>query len=284
VTILFLVVGIIFVALGVAIMVTTNSIAESDIFRYDNKCDFNVDNCTITITLKENFKKPVYFYYHMSWFFQNYRTYVRSRSDAQLRGDDYKPSALSDCKPRLSLPKGSREPEDLFLPCGLEAGAFFNDSFRFFELRKNDDRGKEIDLDDDEIAWQSDLDYKFADPPKDQPGIREPNVSITDPHFVVWMRPAVFPYFRKLYGVIDQDLPKGDYEVLIKNHYPVDEFDGEKGIVIAETSWIGGPNQVLGISYLVIGGVCLLLSAYFLYFKLRKSRELADTSYLKWDR
>ena len=30
-------------------------------------------------------------------------------------------------------------------------------------------------------------------------------------HFIVWMRIAALSQFKKLYGVIDVDLPAGDY-------------------------------------------------------------------------
>jgi len=32
---------------------------------------------------------------------------------------------------------------------------------------------------------------------------------VTNEHFIVWMRTAGLPTFRKLYGKIDQDLPAG---------------------------------------------------------------------------
>ena len=34
---------------------------------------------------------------------------------------------------------------------------------------------------------------------------------------MVWMRTAALPYFRKLWGRIEEDLPAGEYTILIDN-------------------------------------------------------------------
>lgn len=36
-------------------------------------------------------------------------------------------------------------------------------------------------------------------------------------HFMVWMRTAALPTFRKLWGVIEQDLHPGRYTIFIEN-------------------------------------------------------------------
>ena len=40
---------------------------------------------------------------------------------------------------------------------------------------------------------------------------------MTDEHFIVWMRTAGLPNFRKLYGHLDAGAKKGFYRVLINN-------------------------------------------------------------------
>ena len=92
------------------------------------------------------------------------------------------------------------------------------------------------------IAWQSDIDAKFDNIPSSQqlpnemylwqnPNYRyiipksvgEPRIlnatawttptstafGVKSEHFIVWMRTAGLPNFRKLYGHIENDLPKG---------------------------------------------------------------------------
>ena len=66
------------------------------------------------------------------------------------------------------------------------------------------------------IAWASDADTLFKNPPPDTAGIRVVD-SFTNPEFIVWMRTAALPNFAKLYRVITQDLPKGIYRMEIEN-------------------------------------------------------------------
>ena len=79
------------------------------------------------------------------------------------------------------------------------------------------------------IAWESDLKRKFKDtpcPPNNYCWLSKRNINgtpagqvgglttghtnVDNEHFVVWMRNAALPTFRKLYGVIDRNLKKGE--------------------------------------------------------------------------
>jgi len=111
-----------------------------------------------------------------------------------------------------------------------------------------------------------------------------------DEHFIVWMRTAGLPTFRKLYAKIDTKLEKDShYRVQIWNGYsndpvwlesqgvgcsgtdascngtlyPVHTFHGDKYVVLSTTAWIGGKNQFLGIAYVVVGAICLALALAF---------------------
>ena len=59
-------------------------------------------------------------------------------------------------------------------------------------------------------------------------------------HFIVWMRTAGLPSFRKLYGVINQDLNPGTYSLGINNNYNVTQFNGHKTFVLSTTNMLGG--------------------------------------------
>ena len=43
-------------------------------------------------------------------------------------------------------------------------------------------------------------------------------LDMTDEHFMVWMRPAPFPNFTKLYGRINEDLEAGTQLTIYINH------------------------------------------------------------------
>jgi len=49
-------------------------------------------------------------------------------------------------------------------------------------------------------------------------------MSMEDEHFIVWMRTAGLPNFRKLWGSIKGELKAGSYFVSIQNNYQVDPF------------------------------------------------------------
>lgn len=65
------------------------------------------------------------------------------------------------------------------------------------------------------IAWSSDL-RKFNNPPNGTKGIRIIE-NFKDEDFIVWMRVAGLPNFKKLYRIIDQDIPAGIYQIKIFN-------------------------------------------------------------------
>ncbi|KAF0699383.1 Aste57867_10044 [Aphanomyces stellatus] len=101
--------------------------------------------------------------------------------------------------------------------------------------------------------------------------------------FVIWMRTAGLPNFRKKYGRIDHDLPKGTtIRFLVSSNFPVQSFDGRKSLVMSTLSWYGGKNYFLGMAYMVVGGVCMLLSLFFFAKHKLSPRKLGDTNYLVW--
>jgi len=116
---------------------------------------------------------------------------------------------------------------------------------------------------------------------------RYPQISpikgVKDEHFIVWMRTAALPNFRKLYGIINTDLEEGTTLTFdIDANFFVQGFEGKKYIVISTTSWFGGANSFLGLTYIVVGSVCLFLAIIFLGKQVTCPRKLGDTRYLGW--
>lgn len=272
----FFILGVVFLALGIPLLIASNQVVESSV-RYDNKCDINSD-CTVILKVEEKMEKPVYFYYRLENYYQNHRRYVKSRNDNQLRGEKVTSySSLEDCDPVKSQ-GDSRNPDNFFLPCGLIAKSLFNDTFT---LRNT--FSEPVPMRKEGIAWRSDVKDKFNNPPADTRGIRV-IANFEDEDFIVWMRTAGLPNFKKLYRIIDVDLEPGNYTVNIFNTYPVSEFDGRKYVVLSTTSWIGGKNPFLGIAYIVVGVLCLLLGVGFGIRHYTHPRKLGDTRYLDWSK
>jgi len=271
----FLVLGTVFIPIGVVLLVASNNVIEVS-ERYDDTCSIN-STCKITLTVPEKMVAPVYFYYRLENYYQNHRRYVKSRNDPQLGGSSVSSySSLSDCDPMISL-DGSTNPSNFLLPCGLIAWSMFNDTFALSQ------DGTRVPLRKQGIAWTSDVDKKFKNPPADAPGIRV-IPDFEDEDFIVWMRTAGLPNFKKLYRIIDQDLDAGSYDVTITNNYPVHQFDGRKLVVLSTTTWIGGKNPFLGYAYIIVGAICILLGVCFALKHWISPRKLGDTKYLDWNR
>lgn len=188
-----------------------------------------------------------------------------------------------------------------FYPCGLIAGSFFVDRFSISVTRSGNVQfsskwnGPTDDplFQKDGIAWSSDKKDKFK-PNLDIYGTSSANYNFTgilgarlpavdDEDFIVWMRTAGLPTFKKLYRKINYDLKKGDViTVNTLNYFPVQQFSGHKAIVFSTTSWLGGKNSFLGWAYIVVGIVCIVLAIAFLIKHLVSPRPLGDMKFFQW--
>lgn len=185
---------------------------------------------------------PVYVYYELDNFYQNHRRYVKSRDYYQLRGEIRSYSEISDCDPirknsDLSVTTSyggvTLDKDAVANPCGLIAKSFFNDEFSIAGLT----------IDETGISWYSDRTYKFGKP------TNSASIQWIDPtneHFIVWMRTAGMPNFRKLWGKIHAGVPAGTYTLTIKNNYDVSAYDGKKKFILSTTNAFGGKNTFLG--------------------------------------
>lgn len=93
---------------------------------------------------------------------------------------------------------------------------------------------------------------------------------IVSEHFIVWMRTAGLPDFRKLWGRIESDLKAGEYTIKIHNNYDVSSFEGKKSFVLSTTNALGGKNYFLAICYIVVGVLCFVFALIFAIAYCRK--------------
>jgi len=294
--------------------------------------------CAVTITLTNKMVAPVYQYYKLTNNYQNHRPNERARDDVQLKGDTLAISEIAQsdsCKYHVvdpSAPAGTSDEADAINPCGLIAWGVFNDSFSLLAP----DGSTQIALEETGIAWPSDLKYKFKNNPDGSTGQHFPpfayernmtcadlptsaqqsectaanipqagwcypgsTMCTEDEHFVIWMRAAGLPSFRKLYARINTDLDPGTYTFMVSNGhlkdgvftnyytgkpqnflYPVSSFGGTKSIVLSTTTWIGGKNYFLGYAYVVVGVICIVLAICFLIKYRLSPRDLGSAPYI----
>jgi len=129
----FLVIGTIFIAVGIALTIASNSVVESS-KRYDAVCDGD-KKCNVTLEVDEKMEKPVYLYYQLENFYQNHRRYVKSRNDDQLRGLKVtKYADLVDCDPRKS--EGDPKKPKEFLTLVVSSLGVFSMIHSLFTIRE----------------------------------------------------------------------------------------------------------------------------------------------------
>ncbi|GLU10604.1 hypothetical protein SLE2022_273970 [Rubroshorea leprosula] len=292
----FIVIGIIFIPVGLVSLFASEQVVEI-VDQYDDGCvPRNYSNnklayirskltdksCTRTLNIVKPMKSPIYIYYQLDNFYQNHRRYVKSRSDKQLR------SKTGESETKLCDPEGVSANGPI-VPCGLIAWSLFNDTYKFKV------KNKVLEVNKKNIAWKSDKSKKFGSDvyPKNFQsggliGGGQLNSSIPlseQENLIVWMRTAALPTFRKLYGKIEEDLQANQQiTVVIQNNYNTYSFGGKKKLVLSTTTWIGGKNDFLGIAYVTVGGLCLLFAISFILLYVVKPRPLGDPSYLSWNR
>lgn len=127
--------------------------------------------------------------------------------------------------------------------------------------------------------------YKFYYPNDDTtqylyetyPNQISPLEGVTNQHFIVWMRTAMFPTFRKLYGSINGSFVSGDQLTInVQANYYVDEFDASKSLLISTVGKYGGKNVFIGQAYLTVGSLLLAVGCAIMVKDVLAFRKLAS--------
>lgn len=234
--------------------------------RYDDLCEADwadPHDCEIELDIHEDMDSPVFLYYELTDFYQNHRGYSKSRDALQLLGEDREEHEIEEyCSPIVTMEdlelitNLTLDDDDVANPCGLIARSYFNDTFRLYYP----DSDEQVSIDEDSITWGVERDDMFdrADDWEEDQWTDVENGKDYSEHFMVWMSVAGLPTFRKLWGRIDDDLDEGYYRLVVLSQYDVDDFDGEKHIVLSTVGAFGGKITFMAVVYITIGGVAVL--------------------------
>ena len=113
-----------------------------------------------------------------------------------------------------------------------------------------------------------------------------PLLGVTDEHFIVWMKTASLPTFRKLYGKLDGDFKKGDVITFdLTANFEVRSMRANKALVLTTLNDFGAKNPYLGITYIVAGALSLFSAvALAFYQSLFATRGFGKGLPLEWTR
>ena len=113
------------------------------------------------------------------------------------------------------------------------------------------------------------------------PMVIDPIKGVTNEHFIVWMRTAALPDFRKLYGWIDQPIAAGTKLTFnVQPNFEVASFKGSKALVVSNNNIFGGRNTALGNNFIIVGLMALGFSLFFGLKHAIRPRKIADKNYL----
>ena len=99
---------------------------------------------------------------------------------------------------------------------------------------------------------------------------------MTDEHFIVWMRSAALPNFKKLWGKIPDGLEAGSYILSVDNEFIVSTFGGTKSLFLSTSNSLGGKNSFLARAYIAAGIFCMGIAIFFCLVESKERKDISD--------
>ncbi|KAF9630321.1 phospholipid-translocating P-type ATPase [Lasiodiplodia theobromae] len=249
--------------------------------------------CSIRFDIESAIPPPVFLYYRLTDFYQSHRDYIKSADAGQLAGAARSAASISgsDCEALDIDPATGKA----YYPCGLIANSLFNDTFS--QPRRINDSANEnenetsttyyYNMTTKGIAFPADRDLvkqtrytpeEVVPPPAwrarypDGYADGVPDLS-EDEGFVVWMRTAALPNFRKMAMRNDgETMPVARYQVDVEDNYDVSSFGGTKSIVITTRGNVGSKSSNLEGFCMLVGCVTFIFGVAFAVTGRMKSR------------
>eukprot|EP00210_Caulerpa_lentillifera_P006063 g5793.t2 len=173
------------------------------------------------------------------------------------------------------------------------AYSYFNDSFQLQSSIDGSGNDLNLTLKKTGIATEWDRRYLYGDHNasnfNDVSSTRGGgNISVPlneDEDFMVWMKVGSKPTIRKLYAIIEDDIPQGSrLNFTINNRYNTYRFGGEKRLMLCTVNWTGGRNRFTGVLFFAIGIASALACLAILALDRHIDRSPGDIKTLSWRR
>ncbi|CEF70948.1 Protein of unknown function DUF284, transmembrane eukaryotic family-containing protein [Strongyloides ratti] len=238
--------------------------------------EYNNTICTFRLDILKEIKGNIIFQYSLHKFYQNWKSFFDDRSDYQLEGHPY---SVDACK-KFKIDEQNHLP---IAPCGSVANTMFNDTFNLFMLN-NENYFYPIPWNTEGIIWPTDKSKKFKNPRikegqtlcdaflnTSKPpnwkteicklGNNDTGYGFQNVDFIIWMKSAALPQFRKNYrSLVQKDeifkngLPAGLYQLDIKYSYNVESYNATKRFIITTNGLLPSKNNFLYKAYATITG------------------------------
>lgn len=86
---------------------------------------------------------------------------------------------------------------------------------------------------------------------------------VEDERFINWMKTGSLSSFPKLYGVINNDLVVGDWDMVIENKFNPIRYGGQKKVMISTAGVIGAKKLAPAVLFIVLGSFLVVLGVIF---------------------
>lgn len=244
--------------------------------------------CANVATVARTMEPPIYLYYLLDPFYQNYPDYWESADKGvagaweELTGNIQSLGVERQLCQRF--PTWENQNQTVYpFPCGLAATSFFNDTF---EVR--DSTGKVLEIDHSNVAWPTDV-QRFQNPSASEgypqspmhrwlfdryPAIVNASEGVRNQRFVAWMRAQAWPNMLKPYGRILTRLEQNTrLNITISSQFPVSHLGVRKQLLLTTTTPLGGRSGALGYFMVFTGSVCWMISLIVLAIQVCCKRE-----------
>ena len=242
-------------------------------------------SCEVTMKAPEKMAAPIYVYYELGNVYQNHKRYSTSLSHEQLMGSNkfIQPDTFEY---RTGIPAADVEgclnapPYETKTPCadsvcaahGLDSGCL---GYACVGGRFDDERCDAGDY----ALFSYERPDKFQYLYETYPDNISPLVGVEDEHFMVHMRTAALPHFRKLYGKISTDVEKGESVTFaVESRFWVRKFGGDKYLTMTTLSNFGGADHFTSVAYIVVGVICCAVALLFVGLQQVQPRVIGDLS------
>lgn len=233
---IFIFFAILHLVMGILAICLDHDVKEYKV-RYDDKCQLSNHNSTGTADIyltNPELTGELFFYFEIHDYYQTFFMMSRKYSLRHLR------------KFRNSENGCNLDPDDNSnVSCSIIERTFFRDTYEFLNANFSESN----------ISWrhepnmEGDTSYNSTHPKINQ-------------HFVVWMRVAAHPYFRKLYAKTINGCP-ANLHVKVNCYYSYKYFNGERYIVLVQPSGLGGKSWILAIFNFILFAVIVVFIVTF---------------------